>query len=238
MQQIEFHELNAAGTPYLKAAVPSHAFVAGWRSAGAVAVLVAGDEGRELLIEGELDRLTYVRVLAAASEHGSVDSATVPRTLGSQLRLEKSSEWAWMWRDEPLRSLPMGCEIVTDGHANGEISHFLQQASPRASAMPGDPEIAFWVVHRDGEGALNAVAAGSEWQSGAKVIVSVAVREDSRRQGLGRIVTQVACSEWFGRGADFVALGVRSSNAGAVALYQQLGFDSMREWTSFGLRSD
>ena len=116
-----------------------------------------------------------------------------------------------------------------------EIERFLQLNSPEASAGPSDPEMVFWVLHRNGAGEVDAVAGGKRWQSGTPAIVSVAVGLDSRRQGLGEAVTQVAASEWFARGASAVHLGVRGSNTGAQALYRKIGFDLLLDFTSIRL---
>ena len=50
------------------------------------------------------------------------------------------------------------------------------------------------------------------------------MRQDRRRQGLGRVLLRFACLQAGKRGATSMELTVRSTNAGARALYRTLGF--------------
>ena len=89
------------------------------------------------------------------------------------------------------------------------------------------PDERVFVSLRDGDGAL--LAAGRASTSPSPVgrwagITSVAVAEHARRRGLGRAVMG-ELGRWAGEvGAASTYLQVMTKNAGAIALYEQLGF--------------
>ena len=55
-------------------------------------------------------------------------------------------------------------------------------------------------------------------------IMNVAVRKESRGLGVGLLLVKKALSECRERGAEYVSLEVRTSNASAIALYRKLHF--------------
>ena len=55
-------------------------------------------------------------------------------------------------------------------------------------------------------------------------ILNVAVHPSNRGQGIGRILVEAALEEFRQRGASFVNLEVRPSNAAAISLYIRCGF--------------
>ena len=81
-----------------------------------------------------------------------------------------------------------------------------------------------------GAGAILGYAVGAVWREDAGAargeLESVAVAAAERRSGLGRLLC-AAVVTWCGEmGADRVELEVRSTSAGAVALYRQIGFET------------
>ena len=57
-------------------------------------------------------------------------------------------------------------------------------------------------------------------------ITNIATHPDHRRHGYGRAVTDALLNDAEARGAEQVSLEVRASNAGAIALYEELGFET------------
>ncbi len=56
-------------------------------------------------------------------------------------------------------------------------------------------------------------------------IIDLVVTQSARGSGLGKQLMQAA-QEWAqGRGLDYIELGVLSNNLGAIALYEQLGYE-------------
>lgn len=215
--------------PYIRAAVPVESFLMGWALADGSAALVDSGKDIELLVEGLVTPLEYARLLAQATEAGyPVNTVTLPSSLAELITLPEPREWYWLMRTRPfpVAPVPAHTRVVTSHDYDAEISRFLQLTAADAAVLPGNPEINFWVLSRGTSGELQAVAAGTTWSSGARVINSVAVAADARRQGLGSLVTVLAGQQHFANGAVSVSLGVRGSNANALTMYRKLGFDT------------
>ncbi|AXK38973.1 GNAT family N-acetyltransferase [Crenobacter cavernae] len=87
-----------------------------------------------------------------------------------------------------------------------------------------------FLVADGGDGELDGyiVGATSE-EAGVLWIVSLAVRERCRGQGVGRALSAALIAAMRARGATAVQLTVDPGNAGAVALYKTLGFEAVGE---------
>lgn len=57
-------------------------------------------------------------------------------------------------------------------------------------------------------------------------IANIATHPEYRRRGCGKSVTEALLKDAEARGAEQVSLEVRASNAGAIALYEELGFET------------
>jgi ribosomal-protein-alanine N-acetyltransferase len=55
-------------------------------------------------------------------------------------------------------------------------------------------------------------------------ILDVAVREDFRGKGVGKLLVERVLADCFSAGAEYVSLEVRISNLPAIALYLRMGF--------------
>ena len=87
---------------------------------------------------------------------------------------------------------------------------------------PGDPAVEFVVVE---DGAGIAACAGWETWGEQALLRSVAVREDVRRRGLGRIVVEAAVRELADRGVHDVTLVTLD----AQVFFAGLGFESIEK---------
>jgi len=56
-------------------------------------------------------------------------------------------------------------------------------------------------------------------------ILDIAVAPDMRGRGIARMLMEFAIKVSIDKGAEFLALEVRSTNAPAIALYERLGFE-------------
>jgi len=232
-------EFEPFAGPYIRATIPPEAFVLGWKLPAAVAGIAFNGEDNWLTIDGDCSQLEYVNIVAQAITAGHpVAAVNIPTALADKLSVQHKRPWLWMLREHPfpVASVPADCRIVEPGEIDSEITRFLQLAGPDSAVWPGNPELLFWVVARNSDGELSAVAAGVQWSSGARVISSVAVMPQARREGLGSTVTLLAGQQHFARGAASVSLGVRGTNSGAIAMYRGIGFDSERDFTAFRLR--
>jgi len=70
------------------------------------------------------------------------------------------------------------------------------------------------------------------------LIANVAVRQDYRRRGIGRALTEAAVRHAQARNALATWLHVRDDNPGAIALYLSLGFEELARRTSWQARPD
>jgi ribosomal-protein-alanine N-acetyltransferase len=61
--------------------------------------------------------------------------------------------------------------------------------------------------------------------AGEAEILTLAVRPEQRRRGLGRLLVEAAVAEAGRRGASMLLLEVAHDNPAALALYQGLGFE-------------
>ena len=67
------------------------------------------------------------------------------------------------------------------------------------------------------------------------VVDTMAVRQDSRRIGIGQALMDKACQWAAGKGAAAMELNVYRFNEGAIAFYQALGYQAVRQQMSKAL---
>jgi ribosomal protein S18 acetylase RimI-like enzyme len=113
------------------------------------------------------------------------------------------------------------------------ITHFLATHAPKSSAQPGNPEIQFWGSVRNSAGEIAAIAAITEWESGEKMLSSVATHTDMRGQGFAQKVCSGIVGLAFDRGIDRINLVVLSNNAPAIQAYSKIGFTCIGKFSSF-----
>ncbi|CAB4529472.1 unannotated protein [freshwater metagenome] len=135
-----------------------------------------------------------------------------------------------------------GYSIATELCANEElveeltdttgIADLLKVHAPDSSTYPGNPEVIFWAgIHQQEE--LVAVATVVRWESGAKMVSSVAVRSEFRGQGLAKKLMKGVVKMAHERGIDRLNLAVFTQNLSARAVYESVGFTSMGDYLYF-----
>lgn len=82
--------------------------------------------------------------------------------------------------------------------------------------------LSLWVVAVDGETVIGYV--GSQSVLGEADMMNLAVLPEHRRQGIGRMLVTELIRQLQAEKVQSLSLEVRASNAGAIALYQGLGF--------------
>ena len=133
----------------------------------------------------------------------------------------------------------------------GGITEFLRAHAPSSSTYPGSDEVLSWVTLRDsasGESANGAeganqsaeesgdlvgVAAITEWESGGKLLSSVAVHSERRAQGIGVQLMNAAILQAHALGIEYLLLAVSRSNESAIRLYEKVGFTLMGQFNHF-----
>ena len=83
--------------------------------------------------------------------------------------------------------------------------------------------MSFWLVALEGDKVLGYV--GSQTVLDETDMMNVAVHPDHRRRGIARQLIDALIQALKERGSHSLTLEVRSSNAPAICLYNQLGFE-------------
>ena len=86
-------------------------------------------------------------------------------------------------------------------------------------------DLSLWLVSEDESGVAGYV--GSQTVLGESDMMNLAVREDCRRQGIGRELVKALCSALEAAGSSCLTLEVRASNEPAQLLYEKLGFSQI-----------
>lgn len=139
--------------------------------------------------------------------------------------LSAPAEWDWMWTEGPPPVVPGEDRVVPLGaDAHADVGALLAEASPRHSAVPGEPAVRQWVGVRGPDGALVACGADYEAVPGVPLLASIAVAASARRQGLGAAVTARLTRDAFAAGAPAVTIDLYADNPAARRLYERLGY--------------
>jgi GNAT superfamily N-acetyltransferase len=145
--------------------------------------------------------------------------------------------------DFPLKGKWSGYSIATQLCADEQpveelidtagVEELLKVHAPDSSTYPGHPEVIFWAGIRSDNGELLAVATVVRWESGAKMISSVATRQDVRGQGLAQRLIKGIVKMSYDRGIDRLNLAVFTENFPARAVYEKVGFECMGDFLYF-----
>jgi GNAT superfamily N-acetyltransferase len=157
-------------------------------------------------------------------------------SLPKSISLEKTN-------DLPLKGKWSGYSIATQECAHEEpveelidttgVEELLKTHAPDSSTYPGNPEVIFWAGIRSESGELLAVATVVRWESGAKMVSSVATRADVRGQGLAQRLMKGIVRMAYDRGIDRLNLAVFTENFAARAVYEKIGFECIGDFLYF-----
>ena len=127
-----------------------------------------------------------------------------------------------------------------------EISRMTEEHVPQIAALEAicfrDPwseasvrseltnPLSLWLVATEND--MVAGYVGSQTVLDESDMMNVAVHPDHRRRGIAESLVTALCDSLKQKGSSSLALEVRSSNLGAIALYEKLGF------TQVGLRKN
>ena len=118
---------------------------------------------------------------------------------------------------------------MTDAHvaqiAALETLCFSDPWSENSVASELNNPLSLWLVALDGETVAGYV--GSQSVLDGADMMNIAVHPDDRRQGVARELVTELTDALAEKGVKILALEVRQSNAPAIALYEQLGFQQV-----------
>lgn len=118
----------------------------------------------------------------------------------------------------------MGKEHVGDVAALEKLC-FSAPWSQSSVASELDNELSLWLVATDGQQVLGYV--GSQCVLDEADMMNLAVLPETRRAGLGKALVLSLIDALRGRGIRSLTLEVRVSNAVAINLYTELGFQEV-----------
>jgi GNAT superfamily N-acetyltransferase len=133
--------------------------------------------------------------------------------------------------------------IVEMIHALAEFEHATDECTVTeqhmAAALFGDaPTVHGHVAEVDGEIAAMALwfVNFSTWDGVAGIYLEdLFVRPDFRRRGLARALLAALAAECVDRGYTRLSWAVLNWNVDAIALYDEIGGQPQREWTTYRL---
>ncbi len=146
-----------------------------------------------------------------------------------EIRRARSEEW------EAIRALRLRA-LVTDPDAFGEVLADVEQRPESAwTSWIGDPSRAIFVaVDPDaagGSGALLAMAVGAPMRDNPEVagLFGMWVAPEIRGRGVGGSLVEAVLDWARSGGFDTIMVGVETTNASAVRLYESQGFEETGE---------
>ena len=154
--------------------------------------------------------------------YGLTTTRVVGDLLSDKLRPVEFDEWDWWWLDRPPPA-QAGEEEVAWEADEPALADFLEVASPRRSADPGDRHVQRWCSIRDDAG-IAACAAELHLVPGVPHLASIAVRPDRRGLGLGGAVTAWITRQVLAEESPVVTLGMYADNEPARRVYRRLGY--------------
>ncbi|UJP41357.1 GNAT family N-acetyltransferase [Cellulomonas palmilytica] len=182
-----------------------------YADAGLPAVMRVGRAGLQDEVRAELDGRGWVeRSLAHVLAR---DLAGLPGTASTgpaRTVVAHDPDDAW---------LDLHLDVKTGGAANPDDR---RRATARAILTGGD---AWHLAAYDGDALVGIIRVARAGRWGA--LSCLAVRPEHRRRGLGRLLTLRALEVAREHGASHAFLQVEAHNAGAAALYGDLGFDQV-----------
>lgn len=124
---------------------------------------------------------------------------------------------------------------ISMGRINDDafVKDFLEHHAPESSVVPGNPEILFWAVIKTLDDQIAALACLTQWESGEKMISSVATAVHLRGQGYAQRLVAGIVRNAFDLGIERVGLAVMSGNLPARKVYEKVGFTLMGDFNYF-----
>ncbi|OLT17168.1 hypothetical protein BJF80_03015 [Serinicoccus sp. CUA-874] len=143
-----------------------------------------------------------------------------------------SGRWSFMWCErtsaavDPAGLSAQGLELVEladDADADLLDAFGRTHGEDPYMGFPGHGFASLWLAARDEVGQIVAVGALHELGSGMPHLAGLVVRPELRGQGIGALLTEALTARAV-QEAGVSTLSVFTSNAGAVRLYERLGY--------------
>ncbi|MEO8850801.1 MAG: GNAT family N-acetyltransferase [Allobranchiibius sp.] len=230
--------------PFLVGDLPEGALAGAWHEGAAIAVrrIPPMRRGPSMLLLGPIEDLgPMVSRLLSAGALREMTGITVERHLLIQVQalltdagmpVGAGGDWDWMWTSEQ----PVSCEgeqrvVELDEVADLDaILALYALANPHAESQPGEGVTAAWLGVRDGTG-LVAVGALHRTPAGYPHLTGIAVSPTARGSGWGTALSAALTRRALTM-APMSTLGMYADNDTARAVYDRLGYQVARAWSS------
>ncbi|WP_010147788.1 GNAT family N-acetyltransferase [Serinicoccus profundi] len=200
----------------------------------------SGHWGGAAVVGASAVRSSESQALAAIVEAGGEDLALEwfstsedrPLSLPGPYASTGSGHWSFMWTEHDY-GLDARAELSARGLAVHDLDDHRDAAliesfgaahsDGRYMGFPGFGFATAWLAVRDRADDIVAVGALHELASGMPHLAGIIVRPDLRGHGLGGLLTQELTARAVEE-AGVSTLSVFTDNAGAIALYERLGY--------------
>lgn len=209
--------------------------VRGWVGEGATAWMGTDAEERTAYLSALGDPPAVAALLGELlPELPPKQRLTVPRGTPAHLPAWvgiDGTDWDFRWLPSPPERQP-GEELVVPDVDDVAVKALIDEASPRASALPGDAAVRRWWGITDAAGELLACAADTSAATGVGHLSTIAVHPASRGRGLAKAITAAVTRALFEEGCDIVTLGMYADNVVGRGVYDAVGFHDEHRFTS------
>lgn len=198
---------------------------------GAYILLSGVGDRRMMVARGRSEGIARL-CAAAAGEIGALGFALVSYgaediepVLAREFGLTPGGDWVWLYARE-LPPAVDGEEMCgpLPPEAAGEIGDLLGDANPSTSASPSDDDLTWWGYREQSGRLLSACALRLPTTATDGVHLSgFGTHPDARGRGIGTAM-MAAMTRWGVRTHGLVHYGVWSDNAGALRIYERLGY--------------
>lgn len=148
-------------------------------------------------------------------------------------------DWDWMWTSTapavpPHESAQESLVKLDDLADAEELTAFTNRHNTRVWAQIGVGVMAYWLGLRSSAGELLAVGGAQREESGAAHLAGILTHRDHLGRGLGARITRALTQRAIADGG-VSTLGVFTESAGAIRLYQRLGYRRAVAWQSMSV---
>jgi len=193
-----------------------------------------------LMVLGKLDEaralFDALADLGVGVPAGVTVSAPTYPLVPTQWALEPRGHWDYLVTSaaaarDPGRDVEVEVLDVADPVVAGQVDAVLDADNDGAFARPGDADVHTWMGVRDGN-ELAAAGALCRTESGAGHLRAITTLSRARGRGYGAAVSAALTRRGLDQLAPEVTLGVYSDNAGAIRLYERLGYRLVHHFVS------
>lgn len=181
----------------------------------------------------------------APARPGKPEAAAKQRAADASLASYKGAADLRRWEDGDFEAMAALIVDAYTGHIDSRINDHYSDAVGALRFLknivlfPGcgifQAEASLVAVEKTDPDRLLGAVLSSQVARRVAHITQICVRPELRGSGLGRVLLEAALARLAARGYDGVSLTVTAANDRAVQLYQNLGFQTIKEFAAYAL---